>query len=54
MDMSADEIKEFWRDYCTRRKIAETLIVKGEAIIDKDPEQWADRTMDQLLALVRR
>ena len=54
MDMSADEIKEFWRDYCERRKIAEVLIVKGEAIIDEDPEPWADRTMDQLLELVRR
>ena len=54
MDMSADEIKDFWRGYCQRRKIDAALVARGEEIIDKDPDQWADRTMDELLALVRR
>ena len=54
MDMSPEEIKEFWRGYCKRRKIDESIIAKGEQIIDTDPDQWADRTMDELLALVRR
>jgi len=54
MDISAEEIKDFWRDYCERRGIAEALIAKGEAMIDEEPEHWADRTMDELLELVRR
>ncbi len=52
MDISAEEIKDFWRGYCERRRIPEALIAKGEAIIDEDPEPWADRTMDELLELV--
>ena len=49
MDMSAEEIKQFWRGFCQRRKIAADVIAKGDAIIDKDPEYWADQTMDDLL-----
>ena len=54
MNMSAEEVKQFWRGYCERRKVAKDLVQKGEAEIDKDPEFWADQTMDQLLALVTR
>jgi len=49
MDMSAEEIKQFWRGFCQRRKIAAGVIAKGDAIIDKDPDYWADQTMDDLL-----
>ena len=49
MDMSAEEIKQFWRGFCQRRKIAADVIAKGDAIIDKDPEYWADQTMHDLL-----
>ena len=49
MDMSAEEIKQFWRGFCQRRKIAADVIAKGDAIIDKDPDYWADQTMDDLL-----
>jgi len=49
MDMTAEEIKQFWRGFCQRRKIAADVIAKGEAIIDKDPEYWADQTMGDLL-----
>ncbi len=50
MKMSAQEVKDFWRGYCQRRKIDPDLIARGEARIDEDPEYWADQTMDQLLA----
>ena len=52
MDMSAEEIKQFWRGYCQRRKVAKEIIAKGETKIDEDPEFWADQTMDELLKLV--
>jgi hypothetical protein len=34
--------------------VAQDVVAKGEAEIDKDPEFWADQTMDQLLALVKQ
>ncbi len=49
MEMSAQEVKQFWRGFCERRKIAADVIAKGEAIIDKDPDYWADQTMSDLL-----
>lgn len=49
MDMSAEEIKQFWHGFCQRRKIAADVIAKGDAEIDKDPEYWADQTMIDLL-----
>jgi hypothetical protein len=54
MHMSPEEVKQFWRGYCQRRKVSPDLVKKGEAEIDKDPEFWADQTMDQLLALVQQ
>ena len=53
MHMSAEEVKQFWRGYCQRRKVAPEVVKKGEQEIDKDPEYWADQTMDQLLARVQ-
>jgi hypothetical protein len=52
MDMSAEEVKQFWRGYCERRKIAKDVVAKGERKIEEDPEFWADQTMDELLKLV--
>ena len=49
MDMSAEEIRQFWHGFCQRRKIAPDVIAQGDAIIDKDPEYWADQTMGDLL-----
>jgi len=49
MEMSAEEVKQFWRGYCQRRKIGAEVIARGEAVIDKDPEYWADQTMVRLL-----
>jgi hypothetical protein len=54
MHMSAEEVKQFWRGYCERRKVDKDLVKKGESEIEKDPEFWADQTMDQLLALVKQ
>jgi len=54
MRMSAEEVKQFWRGYCERRKVAKELVKKGEAELDRDPEFWAAKTMDQLLALVQQ
>ena len=34
------------------RKVAPEVVKRGEQEIDKDPEYWADQTMDQLLARV--
>ena len=52
MDMSAEEVKQFWRGYCERRKVAKDVVAKGERKIDEDPEFWADQTMDELLKIV--
>jgi len=52
MQMSAEEVKQFWRGYCERRKVAGEIVAKGEKKIDEDPEYWADQTMDELLKLV--
>ena len=52
MEMTAEEVKQFWRGFCERRKVKPELVKKGEAVIDQDPEFWADQTMDQLLKLV--
>ena len=52
MHMSAEEIKQFWRGYCERRKVAKDVVAKGEKKIDEDPQFWADQTMDELLKLV--
>ena len=49
MEMSAEEVKQFWRGFCQRRKIAADVVAQGEAVIDKDPEYWADQTMTDLL-----
>ena len=49
MEMTAEEIKQFWRGFCQRRKISADLVARGEAIIDKDPDYWADQTMMKLL-----
>lgn len=49
MDMTAQEIKDFWRSFCERRKIAKDVIARGDAKIEQDSEYWADHTMTELL-----
>ena len=49
MMMSAEEVKQYWLDYCERHHLGEQVIALGCAKIEKDPEYWADQTMHQLL-----
>ena len=52
MRMTSAEVKEFWRGWCGRRGLAMEIVAAGEALIDEDPEFWADQTMDELLRMV--
>jgi hypothetical protein len=52
MDMTADEVKQFWRGFCERRKVSADIVKKGEAKIEEDPDYWADQQMADLLKLV--
>jgi hypothetical protein len=54
MNMSAEEVKQFWRDFCQRRKVPADVVARGEAKIDEDPDYWADQTMMELLELVKK
>lgn len=50
--MSADEIKEYWHDFCTRKKVDPARRTAGDRLIEQDPEHWADHTMGELLDAV--
>ncbi|MGH8674424.1 MAG: hypothetical protein ACREVG_08960 [Burkholderiales bacterium] len=50
--MTSEEVKDFWRGWCDRRGLGADVVVAGEALIDEDPEFWADQTMDQLLRMI--
>jgi len=39
MHMSAEEVKQFWRGFCERRKISADLVAKGEAVYKDRCEQ---------------
>jgi hypothetical protein len=43
-DISAEEIKQFWHDFCERKGIDAATRARGDAKIDGDPEYWADQT----------
>jgi hypothetical protein len=51
-DISAEEIKQFWHDFCERKGVATATRARGDAKIDHDPEYWADQTMLKLLDAV--
>jgi hypothetical protein len=50
-DISAEEIKEFWHDFCDRKGVDAATRARGDKI-DHDPEYWADQTMLRLLDAV--
>ena len=52
MRMTSEEVKDFWRGWCARRSLGKDVVAAGEAIIEEDPEFWADQTMDQLLRMI--
>jgi hypothetical protein len=49
MDLSSEEVREYWRDFCKRHEVGKDLVAKGEAKINADPDYWADHTMWELL-----
>ena len=49
MDMSGEEVRQYWLDFCKRHEVGRDLVAKGEAKIAADPDYWADQTMWQLL-----
>ena len=49
MDLSAEEVREYWLDFCKRHEVGKDLIARGEAKINADPDHWADHTMWELL-----
>ena len=51
-DISADEIKEFWHDFCERKGVDAATRARGDAKIENDPEYGADQTMPKLLDAV--
>ena len=51
-DISAEEIKQFWHDFCERKGIDPATRARGDAKIEQDPEHWADQTMLRLLDAV--
>jgi hypothetical protein len=48
-DMSVEEIKQFWHDFCERKGIDAATRARGDTRIEKDPDYWADQTMLRLL-----
>jgi hypothetical protein len=52
MDMSAEEVKQFWRGFCERNGVSKEMVARGEKKIDEDPEYWADQPMSRLLDLI--
>ena len=54
MMMTAEEVKQFWQEFCERHDLGADVIARGNAKIDKDPEYWADRTMRELLESLAR
>ena len=51
-DITAEEIKQFWQDYCERKGVDKATRERGDAKIDSDPGYWADQTMLRLLDAV--
>ena len=49
VDMSADEVKQFWHGFCERKGVDAATRARGDAKIERDPEYWADQTMMRLL-----
>ena len=54
MMMTAAEVKQYWQDFCERHDLGAEVVAKGDAEIDKDPEHWADQTMQSLLESLTR
>ena len=49
MDLSAEEVRQYWLDFCRRHEVGKELAAEGEAKLKADSEYWADHTMWELL-----
>jgi len=49
MDLSAEEVRQYWLDFCKRHEVSKDMVARGEAKIKADPDHWADHTMWELL-----
>ena len=49
MDLSTEEVLQYWLDFCKRHEVGPGLVAKGEAKIKADSDHWADHTMWELL-----
>lgn len=49
MDLSSEEVREYWLDFCKRHEVGKDVVAKGVARINADPDYWADHTMWELL-----
>ena len=54
MLMTAEEVKQYWQDFCERHDLGAEVIARGNAKIEADPEHWADQTMQSLLESLTR
>lgn len=53
-DVSVEEVKEFWHGFCERRGVDQATRARGDAVIERDPDYWADQTMVRLLESLSR
>ena len=44
MDMSREEVTQYWLDFCKRHEVGNDLLARGRSKIHADPEFWADHT----------
>lgn len=49
MDMSREEVTQYWLDFCKRHEVGGDLLARGKIKIHADPDFWADHTMWELL-----
>ncbi len=49
MDLSSEEVRQYWLDFCKRHEVGAELVLRGEAKIKADHDYWADHTMWELL-----
>ena len=53
MDMTAEEVTQFWRGFCERNGIGKDIVERGEKKIRENPDYWADQPMSRLLELLK-
>jgi hypothetical protein len=54
MEITLDEVLDYWRRYCKRHALQAELVAHGEQLIALDHDYWADHTMAKLKSTVVR